>query len=192
MDLAVVFASLVVTQLIITMGVLGVIAARAWIGRASDANDQATRPRADRRHAGLGPLRSSHGRREPAIPAIEAPREAPRSLKVPVMALARVPLSSPRSNPTKFRMQPTEAWAQHLATTPPLVSLPVTSLAGLPISRPVLEGWSGRRKRGKKSAALRRAVQQVVSARCSGCEENRALGRDYCVACMRRLTPFLT
>ena len=81
-------------------------------------------------------------------------------------------------------------FSERLVKRPPLVTLPVTLLAGLPISRPVIEGWRGRRKR-RRGVVRRRAVQRIVSSECRACGENRAQGRNYCRDCARRLTPFL-
>ncbi len=203
MDLAVVFASLVLAQLIITMGLLGLIGARAWIRRASDAKDEATLTDADQRHDVLGHLGSDPHRRQSAAASdasgvrLETSHawhgrdtKAPRSVEDPVMALTALPISRPQSDTRGFRRRTSIAWPERLVTTPPLVSLPVPSLAGLPIRRPVPEGWFAKPKRGNR-AALRRAVRRAVSAHCPACQENRALGRDYCVDCTRRLTPFL-
>lgn len=81
--------------------------------------------------------------------------------------------------------------AERLVRTPPLVSLPVSSLAGLPISRPVLEGRLGKRKYGNREGR-RRAVRPIVSGDCPACRESRARGRNYCLDCGRRLTRFLS
>ncbi len=91
----------------------------------------------------------------------------------------------------RFHVEPARVRLGPLVTTPPLVSLPVASLAGLPISRPVVEGRMHRRKYGNHMAR-RRAVRRAVSRFCSGCANSRNLGRNYCLECERRLTPFLS
>jgi hypothetical protein len=161
-DPVVFLASLILVQLISTLGLLGLLAARAWMRSASAANARTAVAEADQRDALLGRI-------------VSGPPH---------------PHSGEASDASGFRLEISHPRPERLVTTPPLVSLPVTSLAGLPISRPVLEGWLGGRKRGK-GAARNRVVRKIVSGECSACRENRARGRNYCRDCGRRLSPFL-
>jgi hypothetical protein len=197
-DLGVVLASLVMGQLIITAVLLSAMAAaRAWTGPPSGANARTALAHVLRRiRSGLRHSQSG----EPADPTRSATpispsggtsgASTPQFVVFPVLSLIGLPASRSVSDVNEFEVGASRIWPEPLVRTPPLVALPVTSLAGLPISRPVLEGWLGRRKRSK-GAARRRAVRKFVSGECSECRENRAQGRNYCVDCRRRLTPFL-
>ena len=192
------FASLVLVQLIMTAALLSVIAAsRVWTDRPSGVNARTAfahelrRTSSDFLDSLSRELNLPNVFGHPTSPAGQTSNaNGPRPLTVPVLSRAGLQVMQLMSDARGFRVRASDEWPERLVGIPPLVSLPVTSLAGLPISRPVLEGWSGRRKRSSR-AALRRTVKRVVSARCPACQEFRALGRDYCEACARRLTPFL-
>lgn len=201
-DPGVVIASWVLGQLIVTLGLLGVMAAtRAWAIRHSEPSD---RPRLNQgdprdvlRRIGSGsphrqstkPSNTAGFRLETSQPWRTSNANPPRSVVFPVPPVVAVPISRPGSDAIGFRVD--ASWHDALTRTPPLVSLPVVSLAGLPIRRPVREGWLGRRKR-VKGAARRRVVRRIVSGECPTCQEKRAQGRNYCLDCGRRLTPFLS
>ena len=67
----------------------------------------------------------------------------------------------------------------------------VGSLAGLPIRRPAAELPSGDDER-EMQLVPRMAVRRAAAGDCPECEKSRRDGRNYCVACRRRLTPFLS
>lgn len=196
-DPGVVLASLILGQLIITAVLLSVIAAaRAWTGRASGADARTVMAHVLRRIYSRLPHRQSaewppSGSRDATSqPGRRSGASTPRSVMFPVPSHGGLPVSRPGSDDSVVRVETAHAWHERLARTSRLVSLPVTSLAGLPISRPVLEGWLGRRKRGK-GAARSRAVRRIASGKCPACRANRERGRNYCLDCGRRLTPFL-
>lgn len=188
--------------MIIAAGLLGLMAARVWLRRNVDADDPVNPVEAFLRNAMLGRLGSGERYRQSAAHAalgrhirdmfqswLRAHNQSTRSvgLQEPLTAL---PINQPGPAARAPMHQVSQALGSRLVATPPLVSLPVASLAGLPVSRPVLDGWSGGRRRGKR-VALRRAVRRTISGHCPACQQNRTLGRNYCVDCTRRLTPFL-
>jgi hypothetical protein len=169
-DVGVTLASLILAQLIVAIAMVGVVVVtRIFRQRRSNAN---------RRMAAAepGPVRGdgSMGSVVRAYPSLVA-----------------VPISRFASDARGFRVEPSDPSREPLVRTPSLVSLPVDTLAGLPIRRPVMDGWSGSRKRGK-GAVRRRVVRQIVSGACPACHDNEVQGRNYCRDCGRRLKAFLS
>lgn len=74
---------------------------------------------------------------------------------------------------------------------PRRVVLPVETLAGLPVSRPALEGFM-RKRRYENRVARRAAARRVAVSDCSACDDSRRQGLNYCAGCRRRLPPFLS
>lgn len=116
-------------------------------------------------------------------------------------ARARQPLNDPGQtstssfgNPAKrtiSRIDASPALRDALVRPPHSVSFPVSSLAGLPVSRPVAEGRVAQHKPGGRPARGRKVLRTRAASDCPTCNEKRAAGRIYCIDCGRRLTPFL-
>ena len=86
-----------------------------------------------------------------------------------------------------FPIRPSQAHPGRQNGPPRSVAFPVTSLAGLPVRRPALEGHGPKqinRREGPGGAP-------VVLAGCAKCGESRVQGRNYCRECGLRLSPFL-
>jgi hypothetical protein len=96
------------------------------------------------------------------------------------------------SNATGFQVVGTSAKPPRRdGLGPRRVSLPVATLAGLPVSRPAVEGVMRKRKYENR-VAQREAVRRAAVRGCPACDQSRALGLTYCRECRLRLTPFLS